>query len=185
MTIGVDIDGVLADYQGGLRQLIAEDRGVDPETLTMDTDWYFPQWGLDAEGWRHYHNLGVKSGLLARLDVIVEAKSVLKKLRQGGCRIRILTQRGATGGQVVKLADTVKWLADKKIPFDEFTQVRHKTSVECDWYVEDSPEHIEALRAAGKRVIAFDQPWNRQTSTPHRAHSWADVYDIIMPSSPA
>ena len=83
MTIGVDIDGVLADYQGGLRQIIAEDRGIDPETLTRDTDWYFPQWGLDSESWRHYHNLAVKDGLLAKLDVIADAQPTLKRLREG------------------------------------------------------------------------------------------------------
>ena len=70
------------------------------------------------------------------------------------------------------------------MPFDEFTQVKDKTSVACDWYIEDSPEHIEALHIAGKQVIAFNQPWNKDTRTRYRAHKWVDVYDIIQTAKP-
>ena len=60
---------------------------------------------------------------------------------------------------------TLRWLATYDIAASEVV-IQHdpaarKSAVECDWYVDDSPEVIEQLWRAGRRVYALDRPWNQ------------------------
>ena len=71
-TLGLDLDGVTADYVHGLREVVAEDRGIDPETLTKDVDWYFEVWGLGSGEWRRYHELAVSHHRIFRTLPLIE-----------------------------------------------------------------------------------------------------------------
>ena len=42
-VLGVDLDGVCADYNTAFRAAVARHRGVDPSTLTTEVTWDFAE----------------------------------------------------------------------------------------------------------------------------------------------
>ena len=44
-VLGVDLDGVCADHTGAFRQIVAEELGVDPQSLPEERSWGFEEWG--------------------------------------------------------------------------------------------------------------------------------------------
>jgi hypothetical protein len=49
-VLGVDLDGVVADFKRGLKPIAAEWLGVKEESLTDEISYGFPEWNLDACG---------------------------------------------------------------------------------------------------------------------------------------
>ncbi len=175
--LGVDLDGVCADYEQGLRLFLSADRGVGPESLPPAE-----HWSLAGSGWfdteQEYssaHDRAVGSGMFAHLPVIPDAAQTLSQLSKDGVRIRIITHRLLRPGfhrRVV--ADTVGWLEDSHIPFWDLCFVADKTTVGCDLLIDDGPHNLLAMHVAGLPVLAFDQRYNRHVPGP-RVHSWAEV----------
>jgi len=57
--LGVDLDGVVGDHTYRFREILAELRGVDPETLPLERSWDFGEWGLSPEEYARYHRIAV------------------------------------------------------------------------------------------------------------------------------
>src|SRR5690606_13387447 len=53
--LGVDLDGVCADYTEALRGVVATQRGIDPSDLADPVTWDFADWGLDRSGFERLH----------------------------------------------------------------------------------------------------------------------------------
>ncbi len=175
--LGVDLDGVCADYETGLRGFVTSGWGVEEAVLPPQTRWSFVEsnWFNDEQSYRDWHDRAVNDGLLARLPMIDGAAESLRSLSDAGVRIRIITHRLLRSGfhrQVV--ADTVGWLDAHDIPYWDLCFVADKTAVGCDLLVDDAPHNVAALVAAGRPVIIFDQPYNRDIPGP-RATSWSQV----------
>ncbi len=60
-VFGVDLDGVVADFYGGLRPIAAEWLGVAVETLTPRVSWGLVEWGVEeaAGGYDKLHRFAV------------------------------------------------------------------------------------------------------------------------------
>ena len=72
-VFGVDLDGVVADYTAGFREIVAEDRGVDPSSLPDERSWDFHEWGLDVDGFNRLHDYAVNERrMLATLPSCVQ-----------------------------------------------------------------------------------------------------------------
>lgn len=176
-VLGVDVDGVCADYERGLRRFLSAERGVDPESLPPAAHWSLVDSGwFDTEPeYSSAHDRAVQAGMFAHLPVITDAAQTLSKLSDDGVRIRIITHRLLRPGfhrRVV--ADTVGWLEDSHIPFWDLCFVSDKTTVGCDLLIDDGPHNLLALSAAGRPVLIFDHLYNRHVPGP-RVHSWAEV----------
>ena len=58
--LGVDLDGVCGDYTEVFRQVVAEDRGVDPSSLSDIRSWDFAEWNIPTpEEFDRLHRLAV------------------------------------------------------------------------------------------------------------------------------
>ena len=180
IVLGVDLDGVCADYTSAFRSLVAEDRGVDPESLTTDVSWDFGEWGLDRDEFLRLHRIAVQERRMFRdMPVIDGASETLWRLSDAGVWIRIITHRLVTNwGHALIVSDTVEWLDSQRIPYRDLCFLGNKPEAQADVYVEDAPHNIDALRASGNLVIAFDQPYNRSMAGP-RAEAWHDVESIV------
>jgi 5'-nucleotidase len=179
-VLGVDVDNVLADYTGGLRRIVAEERGIDPAELPDPSRWaHYEEWGFDAASFDEWHRKAVVEHRMFRhLDVMPGAADVLTRLSEKGVRIRIVTHRlYVSGTHALAASDTVEWLDAQGIPYWDLCMVARKADVGCDLYVDDAPHNVEALRDAGRRVIVYDWPYNRHIDGP-RATSWADIEEL-------
>ncbi len=180
-VLGVDLDGVCADYHHGFRDVVAADRGVDPATLEPPTDWGYHHWGVDEVEFMRLHKLAVtEKRMFQSLPVMDGCPDALWRLSDLGVWIRIITHRlYVNWGHAVTVSDTVTWLDEHRIPYRDICFLGDKPQVGADAYIDDAPHNIDALRAAGNTVIVFDQPYNKSLDGP-RAHSWTEAEELVQ-----
>lgn len=179
-VLGVDLDGVCADYNSGFRDIVAADRGVDPASMPMPTEWGFQSWGLDDVDYARLHKLAVSDKrMLRHLPAIDGCADALWRLSDLGVWIRIITHRlYINWGHAAAVSDTVGWLDDHRIPYRDLCFLGAKPQVEADAYIDDAPHNIVALRDAGNTVIIYDQPHN-QGLDGLRAKNWTEVEELV------
>ncbi len=179
-VLGVDLDGVVADHTRRFRDILADIRGVDPESYPLERAWDFAEWGLAPGEYADLHRIAVMEyDMLRTMDVIPGAADALWRLSDAGVWIRIITHRlYVNWGHDKAIADTAAWLDIHRIPYRDICFLGAKPEVEADAYIDDAPHNIEQLRDHGNTVIIFEQPYNR-TLEGLRAHDWSDVEMIV------
>jgi 5'(3')-deoxyribonucleotidase len=181
-VLGVDLDGVCADYTAAFAEVVAAERGCDPAELPGERSWDFREWGLDAlGGFEHLHRMAVLEKRMFRdMPAMAGCAEALWRLSDAGVWIRIITHRLVVHwGHQIAVADTVAWLDEHNIPYRDLCFLGRKPEVEADLYLDDAPHNVEALRAAGNEVVVFDQPYNAHVAGP-RAASWADIEELTL-----
>lgn len=180
MILGVDLDGVCANYTDAFREVVAFEKNVPLNSLTDKVTWDYVEWGIeDREEFLRLHFKGVGQGIFYSMKPMPGVSEALWRLSNAGVWIRVITHRlGFNGHHGAVATDTVQWLERHNIPYRDLCFIRDKHQVDADLYVDDSPKVIEPLRAEGKEVIAFDQHYNRHLTGP-RAYDWHDVEAIV------
>lgn len=176
-VFGVDLDGVVADFIGGLKPVAAEWLGVSEASLTDEVSYGFAEWKLGGQrGYEDLHRYALKEKrLFETLPVIDGAAAALRRLSGLGIRIRIITHRlYIPWFHREAVTQTVEWLEKHGVPYWDLCFMAAKSSVDADVYVEDSPGNIATLRAAKKRVIVMRNSTNRHVAGP-AAESWSEV----------
>ena len=180
-VFGVDLDGVCADYTTGFRAIVAEELGVDVESLPLERSWDFHEWGFDEADFERMHHLAVTERRMFRdLPAIEGCADALWRLSDAGIWIRIITHRlYVNWGHATAVGDTVSWLDTHGVPYRDICFLGKKPQVEADVYIDDASHNVAALRATGNPVIVFDQPYNQDMDGP-RASSWAEVEELVV-----
>jgi 5'(3')-deoxyribonucleotidase len=182
-VFGVDLDGVVADFYGGLRPIAAEWLGVDLDSLPLRVSWGLVEWGVDQApgGYEALHKFAVmQRELFLALPTTAKAPQTLRRLSKAGVRIRIITHRlFIKYFHQIAVSQTIQWLDRHDIPYWDLCFMQQKTAVGADLYIEDSPSNIERLRAEGQKTIVFTNSTNEHLPGP-RANNWDEVYDLVM-----
>ncbi|MBA2282407.1 MAG: hypothetical protein M3527_05165 [Actinomycetota bacterium] len=181
-VLGVDLDGVCADYTAAFAAVVAEAKGCEVAALPADRSWDFGEWALDdLGGFEHLHRQAVLEQRMFRdMPMIDGCAEVLWRLSDAGVWIRIITHRLVVHwGHQIAVADTVAWLDANNIPYRDLCFLGRKPEVEADLYVDDAPHNVEALRAHGNEVLVFDQPYNHAVAAP-RVRTWADIEEATL-----
>lgn len=181
--VDVDLDGVCADYVEGLRQHLVRHHGQDfarlpdPDhyNLAHATGWPF----ANTTEYLDFHARAVKDHLYREMPCYPAATDAMSTLSHLGLHLRIVTHRLITGGlHEIVVSDTAHWLEANMIPYMSLCFVGPKDTLNAALHIEDSPETIRILQAAGEQVLIFDQPYNRAVPGP-RAHNWVEAVDMI------
>lgn len=181
-VLGVDLDGVVADFIGGLRPIAAEWLGVEENSLTTEISYEFPEWNLkEFGGYDALHRFAVKErDLFKNLPPIEGAPAVLRRLSTKGIRIRIITHRlFIKWFHEEAIQQTVKWLEHYGIPYWDLCFMRDKSAVGADLYLEDNPDNIKALRNDGHKTIVVVNSMNRSLPAP-RAEDWLEIEKLVL-----
>jgi 5'(3')-deoxyribonucleotidase len=182
-VFGVDLDGVCADFYGGLKPVAAEWLGVDIATLPDRVSWTLPEWGVDRApgGYDALHRFAVtQRELFRRLPPMPGAPQALRRLSGEDVRIRIITHRlFIKYFHQVAVRQTIEWLDFHDIPYWDLCFMREKAAVGADLYIEDSPENVARLRAEGLKTIVFSNSTNEHLPGP-RAQSWDEVVGLAL-----
>jgi 5'(3')-deoxyribonucleotidase len=182
-VLGVDLDGVCADFYTGLRPIAAEWLGVEASTLPQRVSWGLPEWGIDKApgGYEALHRFAVTQRDLFRiLPPMPGAPAALRKLSAANVRIRIITHRFFIKYfHQVAARQTIEWLDHHDIPYWDLCFMKEKAAVGADVYIEDAPGNVEQLRAEGLTTLVFTNSTNEHLPGP-RADTWEQVVKFVM-----
>lgn len=182
-VLGVDLDGVVADFYGGLRPIAAEWLGVDIANLPELVSWGLPEWGIpDAPGgYEALHRFAVTQRDLFRIiPPMPGAPAALRRLSAEKVRIRIITHRFFIKYfHQVAARQTIEWLDYHDVPYSDLCFMKEKAAVGADLYIEDSPPNIGLLREEGLPTIVFTNSTNVELEGP-RADTWAQAVELVL-----
>jgi 5'(3')-deoxyribonucleotidase len=182
-VFGVDLDGVVADFYGGLRPIAAEWLGASLNSLTTQVSWGLVEWGVDEApgGYERLHRFAVtQRELFLKMPPMAGAPQALRRLSIEGVRIRIITHRlFIKYFHQVAVSQTIQWLDRHDIPYWDLCFMQQKTAVGADLYIEDSPANIERLRTEGQKTIVFTNSTNENLPGP-RANNWDEVLQLVL-----
>lgn len=181
-VLGVDLDGVVADFYEAIRPFAAEWVGRPAGELTPDVSYGLKEWGFDEKGYESFHRWVVtQHDFFSTLDPIHRAGPVLRELSNADVHIRVITHRlFIPHFHQLQVEQTVRWLDRHAIPYRDLCFIAEKTAVGADLYIEDSPRNIQALRDAGYDVIAFTNSTNVHLEVDLRADTWDEVRAIVV-----
>lgn len=179
LRLGIDLDGVVADFNAGWIALHNDEFGTElhPEMVRtwdglaelggfadMDAFW---EWARGSEE---------RPSIFRHLDPYPGALDTLRELRFAGHRIVVVTTKPHWA-----VTDTLRWLADHDLGTREVHITDHKHEVDCDVYLDDSPWVVPALvRHRPDRVVCrFVRPWNDPVEGAVDVTTWARFHEIV------
>jgi 5'(3')-deoxyribonucleotidase len=188
VIIGVDLDGVCANYYDALRRLVAAKYGVPEnkieEIYPAPSTYDMAEWPDFKDNFVKYHSEAVLQGIYTLMKPIGGASETLWKMSEEGYHLRVITSRFVKHGQNAQvISDTAVWLDKNSIPYRDIIFAKDKADIYADIYIDDSPDNVMNLKMAGRKVITFDAPYNQELEG-LRAKNWDDVYRIIKQKFP-
>jgi 5'(3')-deoxyribonucleotidase len=187
MRLGIDLDGVVADFTTGFVAAYNRDFG-DEHGYIYEED--VVSWGFmvdlthfkdTSEAWQWIQYAGSTNkeapgvSLFKELDIIDGSLGVLQRLSKAH-EIVIITSKPEFA-----IADTFFWLSRWKIPTSEVHITQDKHEVKCDVYLDDGQHNLIALseRCPESLVCRYVQPWNSGMEGVLDVYSWAQ-FEMLM-----
>src|SRR5512145_538814 len=152
VILGVDLDGVCADFYGRMREIAAEWFERDVAELPVEVSFGLSEWGVsDPEQYASLHRFAVtQRELFTTVPMIPGARRYLRRLSDEGARIRIITHRLFLHYfHKLAVTQTIDWLDRSGIPYWDLCFMKQKEQVGADVYVDDSAANVESLRSRG------------------------------------
>lgn len=195
MVIGIDFDGVLTDlsgffYKEGEKYAAEHNIKIYRNENAYSTLDYFGWSQKDDDNFWESNHLKYTKFVKAKTG----AKEVLKKLREEGHKIVIITARRdcdldtEKGREKRKISE--EWLRTHEISYDKICYVGDLSKVKSildnkiDVFIDDSVKNLEDISKVIP-VICFDEKYNRGYENPNmkRLGSWFEIYDYINVSA--
>ncbi len=180
MRVGIDLDGVLYNFQDSFVRFL-EEAGLDQKynvKKKYDTWNFFEAWGMTPAEFVEICHEGVEAGIIFAGPSRKRAGSAIRRIKKAGHTIHIITDR-PFGKKITSQETTLKWLDDHEIPYDSITFSADKTIVPTDYFVEDKLENYDALDAAGTKVYLINRPWNKRDDDRRRINSITDFANLL------
>jgi 5'(3')-deoxyribonucleotidase len=178
MRLGIDLDGVVADFNSGWMAVYNREFGSDLRPEWVES-WdglvpltHFP----DMEAfWDWASGSDERHSIFRYLKPYHDAIPAMERLAIRN-DIVILTQKPGWA-----IHDTFAWIADHRIPTREVHMTHRKWRVPCDVYLDDAPHQIRAIHRHRPEaaVVRFVRAWNEPTPGVHDVDSWNDFVNLI------
>lgn len=178
MKIGIDIDGVIADFVGSFLPRLQKYCKCKVknivnfnfwENLNIDKIEFDKIWEKEVIETNFYSDLKLVKGSL-------EALKILKKDN----KLILISSREK---QLAR--DTFNWLKHYGIPFSRLELVEKDKKkkvakmVKCDLVIEDNLDIARMVEARGVPVLLFDYPWNKIGRDVRWVKNWKEAVKEI------
>jgi len=190
LTIGVDIDGVLYQWEKTARYMLREVLPNSPYTKDgplgrVSESWGYIQSHVRPEHWDWLWKEGARLGLFRHGYIYPGAVEAVRALAKLGDVI-VITHRPKTA-----VHDTLSWLAYQNLPLSGvhmLTNQEPKSSVhpQCRVYIDDKPENcVDLYNNTEGQVALMDRAWNQHYAAPtgrffRRVSSWGDFINFVL-----
>lgn len=173
MRIGIDVDGVLSEFQTEFVNYVSTVKGYEHCTIDkIHPTWHFYQgWMKDGqpmatEEFLRLFHAGVDDGhIFSRAEPVEGAVEATHRLHEAGHSVHIITDCNMGTHPGASQRARVVWLAKHGFYFDSITFSADKTCVKTDLFIDDKVENYLALWEADTFCYLADRPWN-QTDNP-------------------
>ncbi len=183
MRLGIDLDGVVADFNSGWIRRYNDDFGA---TIPVDavTMWdglhdltHFTDMAAFWE-WARGHGEG---SVFLHLETYAGSVETLRRLDAGGHEVVIVTTKPDWA-----VHDTFAWLAEHRIPTREVHVTWRKWRVPCDVYLDDAPHQIARIHRERPEAVTcrFVRPWNRPVAGVRDIHDWEEFEALVFELGP-
>ena len=121
-VLGVDLDGVCADYTAAFAEVVARAKGCTVDELPPERSWDFHEWGFAPDEYDRLHKLAVTEyDMILTMPVIEGAADALWRLSDAGIWLRIITHRlYVNWAHERAVGDTAAWLDEHRNGLDVF-----------------------------------------------------------------
>ena len=176
LRLGIDMDGVVADFNAGWIERYNRDYGaaLHPDHV-VGWDELHRLTGFDAmeDFWAWAQGDG--RSVFRDLPPMPGALDALRTLAARH-RIVIITARFDWA-----IGDTLAWLSEHGVLAREVHFQAAKHRIPCDVYLDDSPYQIEALarERADRTVCRQVTPWNRPLEGVVDVHDWGEFLEVV------
>lgn len=159
MRIGLDLDGVVANFTAGWMRFYNEQFGTSLQ-VADSTDWgdlvNLTHFGDIDEFWKWSSDLDGHS-VFWHLDPFPGAVEAVQDLADAGHEIIVLTTKPEFA-----VEDAHDWISRHDLPAREIHILEDKWRVPCEVYLDDGPHILPALvaRRPEAKVCRYVRPWN-------------------------
>ncbi|HKX73873.1 MAG TPA: hypothetical protein VJR05_00575 [Acidimicrobiia bacterium] len=178
MRIGIDLDGVVADFNTGWIRRYNQQYGAElpldsvkswdaiPSLTHFEDMGQFWRWAQDHDGHTLFRHLEPYPGALAALDYLARQRH----------RVVILTTKPPWA-----VPDTFAWLAEHRLPTREVHILEDKWTVDCDVYLDDAPHILRRLvkQRPDRLVCRYVRPWNQPVEGAVDVAGWTEFTEAV------
>jgi 5'(3')-deoxyribonucleotidase len=176
IRVGVDMDGVLADFNRGWMARFNIDFGtsLDP-SMVVQWDGLHRLTHFDSMDSFWAWARGAGHSTFRDAPPLPGAIEAIKRI---GTRHRVVIVSSKFDWAI---PDSLAWLADHGVPAREVHFLWDKSLAGCDIYLEDAPHQLEELRAALPEAVVcrMVQPWNGPVDGVEDVRSWAEFEALV------
>jgi uncharacterized HAD superfamily protein len=160
MRLGIDLDGVVCDFNAGWMELHKAEFGseLEPEMVVTWNNLHELGGFADMRAfWKWAQATDDRPSIFRHLELYPDALETMHALRDQGHVIVIITAKPKWA-----IPDTLRWIADHQLPTEEIHVRYRKYKVACDVYLDDSPIVLpELLRKRPEATVCrMIRPWN-------------------------
>lgn len=183
MRLGIDMDGVMCDFNAGWMRLHADEFGSDlrPEMVTGWNGLHALAGFADMTAfWEWAKASGERASIFRHLEPFPGALATMTALAEEGHEIVVLTAKPDWA-----IPDTLSWLGEHGVPTHEIHVRYDKHAIDCDLYLDDAPAVLADLRRfrPDRLVCRMIQPWNRPVEGAIDVERWSDVAAVVTDAS--
>lgn len=189
-VIGIDIDGVLADYPRSFINFISNELSIDFKDFSPKTHDLCNELGMFIKDKQKIVELKHKyrsSGYKRNIPVIKDAVFALKELKELGYTIVLLTARPYKEYPRM-FADTMEWLDNNGFVYDAIIWDENKENKiikqfpKMKFMIEDNLYNALKISEYGYKVILFNKTYNKNddhVDNVFRVNNWIEAMEMI------
>jgi uncharacterized protein len=176
IRVGVDMDGVLADFNSGWMTRYNAEFGTALEAAMVD------RW----DGLHSLTHFGSMDEFWAWAQG--EGRSTFRDAPPLPGAVEAITRIGRRHRVVIVSAkfdwaipDSLAWLADHRVPAREVHFLWDKALAGCDIYLDDAPYQLQELRERQPEAVVcrMVHPWNEPLAGVVDVYSWEEFEDVV------
>jgi len=179
MRLAIDLDGVVCDFNAGWMRLHADEFGSElhPEMVTGWNGLHELAGFADMDAfWRWGQSTDDRPSIFRHLELYPDAAETLDALAATGHEIVIVTAKPEWA-----IPDTLRWIADHRLPTREIHISYRKHDVDCDVYLDDAPGVLNDLVAHRPAAVVcrMIRPWNVAVDGAVDVDGWPAFHHVV------